>query len=178
MIANDADRAAVDALALEYPAHTLLVASENIAAALRGVRGVERAILHTLADPAALPDLDGACPLAADASLASLPAALADELEAARRNDRAIWVAYVDGEPVSFAYAPWRSDRWFDVSVDTLATARQLGLATLAATAMIRDERGLGREPVWGADHRNVASLRLARRLGFAPVDEIWIASP
>ena len=41
------------------------------------------------------------------------------------RPHRAIWTVFLDGIPVSFAYAPWRSARWFDVSVDTLAEARQ-----------------------------------------------------
>jgi hypothetical protein len=39
---------------------------------------------------------------------------------------------------------------------------------------LMRDE---GREPVWGAMQSNVASLELARRLGFAAVDEIVVFS-
>jgi hypothetical protein len=31
---------------------------------------------------------------------------------------------------------------------------------------------------VWGADEENLASLRLARRLGFTAVDELWVAPP
>jgi len=63
------------------------------------------------------------------------------------------------------------------VSVDTLASARQLGLATIVAAAMIDAERAAGREPVWGADEHNLASLALAKRLGFEPVDELWVAA-
>ena len=70
------------------------------------------------------------------------------------------------------------STRWFDVSVDTLPGARQLGLATIVAAALIRDERAHGREPVWGADEANHASLRLANRLGFVAVDELWVSPP
>ena len=62
------------------------------------------------------------------------------------------------------------------MSVDTLPGARQLGLATIVASTLIRDERRHGREPVWGADEHNHASLRLAARLGFVPVDELWVA--
>jgi RimJ/RimL family protein N-acetyltransferase len=29
---------------------------------------------------------------------------------------------------------------------------------------------------VWGADEGNIASLRLARSLGFVKVDELWVA--
>jgi hypothetical protein len=170
VIAGEADPAMVTALARSHPDHTLLFAVDDLCAAID--RPVERAILHTLPDPAALPDLDGAFPLPANAQL---PPALAGELAWARTRGP-IWTAYVDGEPASFAYAPWRSALYFDVSVDTLAGSRQLGLATIVAAAMIRDERSRGREPVWGADEGNGASLRLAKRLGFEPVDEIWVA--
>jgi hypothetical protein len=151
--------------------HVILVEREELGLALG--RRCERAILHTLPDPAALPDYEGATPLGD----ASAPPPLADELAWARTRGT-IWSAWVDGAPVSFAYAPWRSASWFDVSVDTLPGARQLGLGTIVAAAMIRDERAHGREPVWGADEDNVASLRLARRLGFEPVDEIWVCAP
>lgn len=133
-------------------------------------RPVERAILHVLdSEP---PELEGATLLPDDAPL---PEPLAGELAWARTRGP-IYTAYVDGEPVAFAYAPWRSASLFDVSVDTIASARQLGLATIVGSAMIHAERAQGRQPVWGADEGNVASLRLARRLGFSPVDELWVA--
>jgi hypothetical protein len=178
VVCGEADAGAAVQLARARPAHTFLVVTDDLAAALREAgRGVERAILHTLPDPARLPDLEGAAELPADAPLAHLPAALAEEIRAAFARS-AVWAAWVDGAPVSFAYAPWRSARWFDVSVDTLAESRQLGLGALVAAAMIRSERARGREPVWGADERNLPSLRLARRLGFRAVDELWVAPP
>jgi hypothetical protein len=166
---GDADPTELHALATALPAHTFLVTTDELAAALQ--RRIDRAILHTLADPDDLPDDEGAAII--DPAL--VPEALADELAQATGN---IWTAFVDGKPVSFAYAPWRSARWFDISVDTLPGSRQLGLATIVAAAMIRDERGHGREPVWGADEHNHASLRLAKRLGFVAVDEIFVAPP
>ena len=177
VIAGEADPEATAALARAYPEHAILVELERLelVAVLR--RPVMRFVLHTLAEPDALPALEGAVPLPEVASLEHLPPALAAELEA-NRAARPIWSAWVDGAPVAFAYAPWRSPAWFDTSVDTLPGARQLGLGTLVAAALIRDERAHGREPVWGADVENLASRRLARRLGFAPVDEIWVAPP
>lgn len=133
-----------------------------------------RALLHTLPDPDTLPDLEGAVPLG-DGPLDHVPPALAAELRAATTT---VWTAYVDGLPACFAYAPWRSASYFDVSVDTLPGARQLGLATLVAAQMIRAERAQGREPVWGADEDNAASLRLAHRLGFVEVDAIYVIPP
>jgi hypothetical protein len=176
VVAGDAEADAVARLAAQRSAHTLLFAieREDLVAAVAGVRPPpERALLHTLADPDLLPELDGATPLEL---LDGIPAPLSGELAWAKRQGP-VWSAWVDGEPVSFAYAPWRSAKWFDVSVDTLPGARQLGLATVVASAMIREERARGREPVWGADQANVASLRLAKRLGFAAVDEIWVCA-
>lgn len=176
VVVANAGVSAILMLAAEVAGHTILVVDEDLAAALRGSgRPVARALLHTLPDPDGLPDGGGAVALPTDASLAHCPIGLADELRGARTT---VWATYVDNEPVSFAYAPWRSARYFDVSVDTLAGTRQLGLGTLTAAAMIRHERTLGREPVWGADEDNLASLRLAKRLGFVPVDEIWVAAP
>jgi hypothetical protein len=181
VVAGDADAAALAALARERPHHTLLVAIERADLAATTGRRVERALLLTLPDtagapqPADGPDA-GAVALPADASLAHLPPALAEELEAARPH-RTIWTVFLDGLPVSFAYAPWRSARWFDVSVDTLPAARQLGLGRMVAAAMIRDEQALGRAPVWGADEGNAASLRLAHALGFVEVDQLWVAA-
>jgi hypothetical protein len=176
VVAGDADAAEVAALAREVPRHTMLFAIERADLAAASGRGVVRALLHTLPDPSGLPELEGAAPLPPEARLAHLPEALAAELASVRPH-RTIWAAFLDGVPVSFAYAPWRSARWFDVSVDTLAEGRQLGLGRLVATAMIRDERAQGREPVWGADEGNLASLRLAHTLGFMKVDELWVAA-
>ena len=178
VVAGDAEPEAVAALSRARAEHTLLFAieREDVAAALLGTgRTIVRAILHTLDDPSGLPDGDGVAPLD-DVALAHVPPALAGELRWALRHGT-VWAAWLDGAPVSFAYAPWRSPRWFDVSVDTLSGARQLGLATIVSAAMIRDERARGREPVWGADEGNAASRRLARRLGFAQVDEIFVAA-
>lgn len=151
-----------DAVRARYPHFTLLLQSPHPAA--------RRAILHTL--DGELPDYEGAVPLPADAPL---PASLEQEL---RRTRNTIWTCYVDGAPACFAYAPWRSPKWFDVSVDTLPGYRQLGLGTLVASAMIRAEQQLGRQPVWGADEENYASLRLAERLGFVATDELWVCAP
>lgn len=176
VVAGDADPAGVAALAREAARHTMLFAIERADLAAASGRGVVRALLHTLPDAGGLPELDGATPLPPETSLAHVPDALAGELAAVRAH-RTIWAAFIDGAPVSFAYAPWRSARWFDVSIDTLPEGRQLGLGRLVAAAMIRDERAQGREPVWGADEGNVASLRLAHSLGFAKVDELWVAA-
>lgn len=177
LIVTDASAPAVAAIARAYPHHAILVARDPLAEALRDAgRTPVRALLHTLPDPETLPDLEGAIPLPTDADLAHVPEPLAAELAEARGRGE-IWCCYVDGVPMAFAYAPWRSPTLFDVSVDTLVGARQLGLGTIVASALIRHE-GRERSPVWGADEGNTASLRLARALGFVEVDRIWVAPP
>jgi hypothetical protein len=174
---GDVDAAAVTALVTRG---TLLCAIErdDLTRALEGKGWLaERAVLHTLPDPDLLPDDEGAMPLGPGEDLGHLPPPLAAELERALREQHAVHAVWVDGKPVSFAYAPWRTERWFDVSVDTAPGARQLGLATRAAAAMIRAGRADGREPVWGAAERNFASLRLGARLGFVATDAIWVIS-
>lgn len=177
VITGDPEIAEVAALAHEFTDHAVIVAIEREDLAHATGRPYARVILHTLPDPHELPDLEGAAPLPAETSLDHVPRPLADEIRAAARAGT-VWAAWVNSEPVSFAYAPWRSPAWFDISVDTLPQARQLGLAAIVASAMIRAEREAGREPVWAADEDNHASLRLAHRLGFQPSDELWIAPP
>ena len=176
IIDEDAAAADVAALARELPDHAILATTE--ATAIATGRAYGTAILHTLPDPDALPDDDGAVAVApgADLALDHLPAPLAAEIARAHQTG-VVHVAFVDGQPVSFASAPWRTERWFDVSVDTAPGARQLGLATRVAAAMIRAGRADGREPVWGAAESNLASLRLGARLGFVASDALWVIS-
>ncbi|MBP9088739.1 MAG: hypothetical protein KBG15_21630, partial [Kofleriaceae bacterium] len=56
----------------------------------------------------AMPLLEGAAPLDATESIEHVEPVLRAEL-ARVRNDRTIWTVRVDGLPVSFAYAGWRS---------------------------------------------------------------------
>jgi len=165
-------------LAARYPAHAILTPDDAIAEVLRRSRHVGRALLHVCDDPDLLPDPEGIVVLPRDADLSHLDPALAAELTRARGRERTIHAALVDDVLSAFAYAPWRTPAWFDVSVDVIPAARQLGLGTLVAAAMIRAELALGRAPVWGADEGNLVSLRIAARLGFRAVDHLYVAAP
>lgn len=135
-----------------------------------------RALLHTLAEPIEDP-LELVSPLAPEHSLDHVSEPLRRELERARAR-RLVWAAWVEGAPVSFAYAAWRSPSYFDLSVDTLPGFRQLGLGALVARRLIADETAAGRAAVWGATEDNHASLRLAASLGFVEVDVLWVHGP
>lgn len=173
---GDVVPAVADALR-EHPGLTALCGDEVAAYALaaRLDRRAVPAALHTLPEPLDPLDSDDAsiAPLHAADDLGHLPPPLRDEL--ARARDRTVWTAWVEGLPVAFAYASWRSPRWFDVSVDTAPGYRQLGLGERVARALILDEQRAGRRPVWGALDGNLASLRLAARLGFVAVDRLWV---
>jgi GNAT superfamily N-acetyltransferase len=166
VLAGELDAEDVARFRTGYPQHTFLFSRDELRTAF--TRST-RAILHTLEDPEALPEYEGAIVFSGEPPDAELA-------WAASRGP--IWTTYVDGVASAFAYAPWRTAKLFDVSIDVVAGARQLGLGTIVAAAMIREERARGLEPVWGADEGNIASLRLAKRLGFVPVDELWVAPP
>jgi hypothetical protein len=107
-------------------------------------------------------------------TFARVPEDLRDELMDAAQHT-AIACAWVDGRPVAFAYAPWTTERFFDISVDTLEGYRRRGFGEACARALVARLGPTGREPVWGALASNGASRALAARLGFEPVAEIAI---
>jgi GNAT superfamily N-acetyltransferase len=76
----------------------------------------------------------------------------------------AVWA---DGRPVSFCYPVWQTETLWDISIETLAPYRRLGLGARTARTLIRHMRRTGRAPVWGALETNTASRLLAARLGF-----------
>ena len=109
-------------------------------------------------------------------SLAHLPAELRQELESTRGHSP-LAVGFVDGRAVSFACAPWQTETLFDLSIDTLEPFRGRGLAAAAAALLIDAVSRTGRQPVWGALEDNGPSMRLAARLGFVPVDRLFVLS-
>jgi predicted GNAT family acetyltransferase len=63
----------------------------------------------------------------------------------------------------------------WDLSIDTLQPFRRCGYAGLCAAYVIDQMNREGKRPVWGAAESNEASLRLASKLGFRPVDRITV---
>ena len=109
-------------------------------------------------------------------SLDHLPPGLRYEMTHAR-NIAPVAAVFARGAAVSFCYPCWRTEALWDISIDTLEEHRGQALGQRAARFMIERMRQEGREPVWGALESNTASLRLARKLGFVPVDAIaWFS--
>jgi len=103
-----------------------------------------------------------------------LPPGLRAELERALRGGTPV-AAFVGGVPVSFSYAGWETEGLWDVSIDTLDGYRRRGYAAWCAAYEIRHMRTLGKQSAWHALEANTASMELAARLGFVPVDRFLL---
>jgi hypothetical protein len=103
-----------------------------------------------------------------------LPNDLKDELRSAATYTE-IAATVVDGRPVSFCYAASETETLWDISIDTLEQYRRQGhaAAVVCFVAICMAERG--KEPVWGAEESNAASMGLAAKLGFRPVERLIV---
>lgn len=66
----------------------------------------------------------------------------------------------------------------WDVGIDTVEAHRRAGHGAAAFRALAAHMAATGRQPVWCAEDGNVASLAMAARLGFVPVDRIGLLRP
>jgi len=136
---------------------------------------IESAILYRLAHPELIPHgVEQLRLLESDDSLEHLPKELREEMQQARGNYE-VHTAFVDDQAASFAYAYWQTEGQFDISIDTAPAFQRRGLAGIAAGGLIRAQMSRGLRPVWGAMQSNLASQRLAEKLGFIPFDEILL---
>ncbi len=136
------------------------------------------AIIHRFEGKRGLPPVPpGSVCLLGEAELdllSHIPEPLRRELATGAKHSP-VAAALADGKPVSFCYANGITESLWDVSIDTIAEYRGQGYATLCAAYMIRYMRDRGKQPVWGAVAQNTASLRLAAKLGFVPVDRMLL---
>jgi GNAT superfamily N-acetyltransferase len=76
----------------------------------------------------------------------------------------------IDGKIVATARLSSISDWYADIAVDTLPDFRGQGLATATASAVVRAAQEMGKVPIWSTTERNMASRRIAEKLGFVEV--------
>ena len=88
-----------------------------------------------------------------------------------------VFAAFTGEQPAAFCYPGAVTESLWDLSIDTLEPFRRQGYAAQCAAHVIGQMRGAGKEPVWGAMASNIASARLAAKLGFVPVDTIFVFS-
>jgi len=148
----------------------------HVSGALPGWK-VSPATLHLLGDDVSLPEVPEGRVRLMDPSEARLlehaPPDLRSWLSRALRRSPVV-AAFVGDVPVSFCVAVETEGLW-DISIDTLAGYRRRGHAAYCVAYMTRYQRQRGREPVWGALESNVPSMKLAAKLGFVPVDRIFV---
>lgn len=137
-----------------------------------------RATLYLLGNDSQLPRLAGVevKPFgASDLNAASdhLPEDLLSFLEEILNREALVAAAFAGERPVSFCCASDETETLWDISIDTLEEHRRQGRAGRCVSWMVAKMRVLGKEPVWGAEHTNPASMHLAAKLGFVPVDEL-----
>ena len=86
--------------------------------------------------------------------------------------------AFVNKTPISFCDALSETETLWDIGIETLEAHRNRGYAELAIAYMIDQMGRRGKRPVWGAEESNVPSMRLANKLGFRPVDRLFVLYP
>ncbi len=153
--------------------------ADRVAGALPAWRP-SRALIHTLPGEIAVRGRSssgaaiGMLSAADVRSLDHVPERLREEIRTALGFTH-VAVASVDALPVAFCYAGYETERFWDLSIDTLEAYRGRGFARACCEFLIEHMARHGKEPVWGALERNAASRALAARLGFAPVDELTV---
>jgi hypothetical protein len=78
------------------------------------------------------------------------------------------WGAFVDGQLAAVACTFFLGMEHEDIGVVTVPAHRRRGLSSGCAAALCRDIFARGRRPTWATSPDNVASLRVAEKLGFA----------
>lgn len=78
--------------------------------------------------------------------------------------------AVIDGELVAAGFTAARGSRYVDVGIVTREDWRNQGLSTAAAALVCADIQAAGQTPVWGASIDNIASQKVAAKLGFREV--------
>ncbi len=81
--------------------------------------------------------------------------------------------AVVDGKIVSTAQTAAITESYADIGVATEERWRGRGFATAAASIVARRIQETGRTPVWSCGEDNLASLRVAGKLGFEEVSRL-----
>ena len=76
----------------------------------------------------------------------------------------------IDGKPASTAFTSARHDDKLEIGIETSKEHHGKGLAYLACGSLIEYCLEEGLEPVWSCRYENVASVKLAEKLGFVEI--------
>lgn len=75
----------------------------------------------------------------------------------------------------SWAFSAAVSSKEIDIGIETSSKYRQQGLGIIVAKRMIQYVFEQGKKPVWACHYKNVASEKMAEKLGFIKVSECSI---
>lgn len=79
----------------------------------------------------------------------------------------------IDGETVAaWAFTAAISEEEIDIGIETKSEYQRLGLAAIAAEKMIQYSFNQHKRPVWACHSNNIASQKLAEKLGFVKTHE------
>lgn len=133
-------------------------------------------VYHTLTGPAPVID-DSAVRQLTSNDIGLLEAAGVDGTDfgglSVLLNEGSVAAAVVDGQIVGSAHTTAQTDRYADIGVGTDERWRRCGFATSAASIVARRIQESGRIPVWSCGEDNMASLRVAQKLGFTEVSRL-----
>ncbi|HVF76861.1 MAG TPA: GNAT family N-acetyltransferase [Solirubrobacteraceae bacterium] len=99
----------------------------------------------------------------------------ADEVRFYAALAQAVALRLVDGAVVAVCAAGDVTETLWDVGIDTVEEHRRAGHGTAAFRALAAHMAAAGQQPVWCAEDANMASMAMAVRLGFEPVDRLGI---
>ena len=89
---------------------------------------------------------------------------------AAMLTDGIVAGAVVDGNIVAIAHTYAETDLHADIGVSTLEPWREKGFSTAAASLVAQEIQARGKVPAWSCGEDNLASLRVAQKLGFTEI--------
>ena len=78
--------------------------------------------------------------------------------------------AIADSNIVAIAHTYAETDLHADIGVSTVEAWREKGFATAAASLVAKEIQAKGKVPVWSCGEDNIASRRVAQKLGFTEV--------
>ena len=78
--------------------------------------------------------------------------------------------AVVDNNIVAIAHTYAETDLHADIGVSTIEAWREKGFATAAASLVAQEIQARGKVPAWSCGEDNIASLRVAQKLGFTEI--------
>ena len=78
--------------------------------------------------------------------------------------------AVVDNNIVAIAHTYAETDLHADIGVSTIEAWREKGFSTAAASLVAQEIQARGKVPAWSCGEDNIASLRVAQKLGFTEI--------